>query len=166
MDLVSSLIGLGLVMLTILPFVYFHFSLKKKKQEFIKEYLGLAAQHQAVITQYDVWSNYFAIGMDRRSNKLFYYRKLEGKEEKALINLSDIAKCRVHNLKKTQNGDQVIDRLELVFTYRNAKSPEQALMFFSKEEFMTHNGELQLVEKWSKEISLLLDAKRDLSLAN
>lgn len=166
MDLVSSLIGLGLVMLTILPFVYFHFSLKKKKQEFTKEFLHLATQHQAVITQYDVWSNYFAIGLDTRTNKLFYYRKREGKEEKALINLADVTKCRVNNIKKTHDGDQVIDRLELVFTYRNGRSSEQALMFFSKEEFMTHNGELQLVEKWSQGINPLLEAKKDLSLAS
>ena len=166
MDLITSLIGLGLVVLTILPFVYFHTVNKKNKERFLKEFKALAQQAQVNVTEYDVWSDYFGIGLDANTNKLFYYKKRGGIEDQALINLSEVEACRVINTKKILNDDEVIACLELAFTFSTPRMPEKLLQFYSKEEFMTHNGELQLVEKWKTIVGSRLIAKRKLPLAS
>lgn len=166
MDFITGIIGLFVILLIIVPFMYFHFAQKARKKKFTNEFLDMAAKQGVVVTQYDVWSCYFAIGLDSRSNKLFYYRKRNNKEEQALVNLAEVDKCWVNHVKVALNEDQVIGRLELVLHYRNGKSGEKALLFYSKEEFMTHFDELQLVEKWRGIVSPLLDSKKNLSLAS
>ena len=58
MDLVTTLIGLGIMVLTILPFIYFYFSFKNKMKKFLASFFSVAEQHQAKVVQHDVWSNY------------------------------------------------------------------------------------------------------------
>lgn len=166
MDLVTTLIGLAFVVLTILPFVYFYFSQKNKTKKFLNSFFSLAEQHQVKVVQHDVWSNYAAIGLDPTSKKLFYYKNCGGDEQQALINLADVEKCSVINKKRLHNEDQVIDRLELVFTFRNAGLAQKTITFYSKDESMTHNGELQLVEKWRVLVISHLVARKQQAMAS
>jgi hypothetical protein len=164
MDLTTALIGLAVVALTILPMVYFHLAQKKQKNAFLKGFLAQAAEQQVQVTHHDVWSHYFALGLDPQSNKLFYLKQRDGKEQKVLINLAEVDKCRVVNTKKMLNNDPIIDRLELVFTFKNTRIPEKSLEFFNKGEFMTLSGELQLIEKWKTIANSQLEGKKENSL--
>ena len=165
MDLTTTLIGLVIVALCILPFIYFHITHKAKKNKFINDFLGQARQQQAQVSQYDVWSNYCAIGLDPNSKKLFYLKKRGDQEQSAFINLSEVDKCSVVNLKRTLNEDQVIDRLGLAFTFHNAKHAEKTLEFYSKDEYLSLNEELQLVDKWKTIVDAHLENKQRLSMA-
>lgn len=165
MDLTTSLIGLGLVALCIVPVLYFHFAQKAKRNQFIAEFMNLASQHQVKITQHEVWSHFCAIGLDTSANKLFYYKKRGDNVQQLLINLSEVEKCSLINLKKMQNEDEVIDRLALAFSYRNPRAAEKTLDFFSKEDYLALNGELQLVEKWKTIVNAQLDTKKKLAMA-
>ncbi len=165
MDLATSLIGLGMVALIMLPILYFHYAQKNKRKKFLNDFISQAEQQQLKVSQHDVWSQYSAIGLDAAANKLFFYSKRGDQEQKSLINLAEVEKCRVNISRIAQNEDQVIDRLELVLTIRNVRSSEKVIEFFSKEEFMTLNGELQLVEKWKTIVNSQLEGRRRLSVA-
>ncbi|MBW3544217.1 MAG: hypothetical protein KY428_01235 [Bacteroidetes bacterium] len=166
MDLTTSLIGLGLVALTVLPIIYFYFTQKNKRLKFLNGFLSLAAQQQVKITRHALWGHYCAIGLDENSNKLFYLKSQDNEETKAYINLADVEKCRLLIHRRTQNKDQVIDRLELAFGFRNGNSPEKTLLFYSKEEDISLNGELQLAEQWQALISAQLVGNRRIAMAS
>lgn len=159
-DLTTTLIGLGLVALCILPIVYFYYVQKKERKKFLESFLSLTGQQQVNTSQYDVWGHYCALAIDTSANKLFYFKKQGDKEEKALINLAEVERCSVINTKRALNEDQVIDRLELALTFISSRQSEKVLSFYSKDEGPSLNGELQLVEKWKMIISAHLEAKK------
>lgn len=165
-DLPTLSIGLGLVALTILPMLYFYLAQKKRRAAFLNSFLFRAQQQQVQVTQHDVWGNYAAIGLDSQANKIYYLKKKDTQEQQAVINLAEVEKCSVTHLKRVQNEDQVIDKLELCFTFRTAKSSDITLEFYSKDEAMTLNGELQLVEKWKGLITARLSPAKKLALAS
>lgn len=166
MDLTTTIIGLVITALCVFPLVYMHWSQKKDRQKFLAEFLHLATQQQVVVTQHEVWGNYFGLGLDTKANKLFYYKKRGDKEQKTVINLAEVERCSVLNVKKALNNDQVIDRLELVFTIRNPRAGEKTLEFFSRDEFMTLSGELQLIEKWKVLINTHLESSKKVAFTS
>lgn len=148
MDTLTTIIGLVITALCILPIVYMHWAQKKDKQKFLTEFLHEASLQQMVVSQHDVWGNYYGIGLDTKSNKLFYYKKKGDQVQKIVASLTEVERCSVLNVKKALNEDQVIDRLDLVFTNCNPRAAEKRMEFFSRDESMSLNGELQLIEKW------------------
>lgn len=166
MDLPTLFIGIGMVALIILPMLYFHLDQKKKRAAFLNLFKLRAQQQHVQVTQWDVWSNYCAIGLDTQAKKLYYLKKRGEQEQQLVINLSDVEKCSITHLKRIQNEDQIIDRLELCFAMRAPKGPEKSVEFYSKDESMTLNGELQLVEKWKTIINAHLEVKRSLAIAS
>lgn len=166
LDLPTLLIGVGMVALIILPILYFHLDQKKKRAAFLQLFKLRAQQQQVQAEQCDMWSNYCAIGLDTQSKKLFYLRKNGEQEQQLAINLADVEHCTVNNLKRMHNGDQIIDRLELCFALRAPKGPVAIIEFYSKDESMTLNGELQLIEKWKTLINANVEIKRVLAVAS
>ncbi len=125
---------------------------RKNEKQFLQAFYGLAEKHQCKISQYDRWRN-TAIGIDENTGKVFFIRKLEGKEILLYVNLEEILKCRVINTSRNVSSKEgkikVIDKLELAFTYRDKNSPEIYLEFYNADyESLTLRGELQMAEKW------------------
>lgn len=149
MELGSVIIGLVSLACFILPIIYLQNAKKKEKKKFLKEYMLLAEQQQLTISQCDFWNHGYAIGIDPLKNKLFYLKKLEGKEQKITIDLSEIASCRIININKTEKDYKIVERIQLAFTFRNLRKAEMTLDFFDKEESMTIHDEHQLSEKWN-----------------
>lgn len=148
MDLDSAIIALVLLTLFIGPLAYYLVAQKKKRNIFLKEFIALAEQQKVKFSQLDVWGLYYGLGLDNSTNRIFYFKKRDGKENMVLIALSEVEKCHVNNINRTVNDTKVIDRLELVFKYRNAKFPDLSLEFYDNEESMSLNDELHLTEKW------------------
>lgn len=166
MDLTTSLIGLGLVALTVLPILYFHFVQKNKRKRFLQDFLNLAAQQQVKINRHAMWGHSCAIGLDENSNKLFYLKKRDNEDTRLSINLTDVEKCRLQIQRRAQNEEQVIDRLELVFSFRNGRTAEKTLLFYSKDEDLSLNGELQLAEQWQALVNTQLAGHRRMAMAS
>lgn len=125
---------------------------RKKEKQFLQAFYGLAEKHQCKIFQYDRWRS-TAIGIDENSGKVFFIRKLGGKEILQYINLEEILRCRVisttRNVSSKEGKIKVTDKLELAFTYRDKNSPEIYLEFYNADyESLTLRGELQMAEKW------------------
>lgn len=125
---------------------------RKNEKQFLQAFYRLVETHLCKISQYDRWGN-TAIGIDENTGKVFFIRKLGGKEIIQYVNLEEILKCRVisttRNVSSKEGKITVIDKLELAFTYRDKNSPEIYLEFYNADyESLTLRGELQMAEKW------------------
>jgi hypothetical protein len=148
---------LGLAAMIVLPFLLHHLYKKNKELKFFKKFKALAEREKMVISQEEMWKEGYMIGIDNSSKKLLYINKLKDEEQKVLIDLSEVEACRIANISrnvKTEDGNKtVIDRLDLVFSFRNQDMPEKVLEFYDSNEFMTPDGEFPLIEKWQKIIN-------------
>jgi hypothetical protein len=152
MDSGSTMIGVWIIVLTILPFIIAYFFKKMKEKKLQKNFLSLAEKEKVVISQKDFWKKCYSIGIDTDSKKLLYFNKRLDKERGTLIDLSQIEKCRVvHTDKhlKSQNGNSnLTNKLELVFTFNNSGIPEKSLEFYNNPEFMPTVDDFSHIENW------------------
>ena len=160
MDLLTAIIGFGALAVCILPLVYFQMAEKKKRNKFLNDFLLSAAEQKVVVTQHEVWGHYYGLGLDARANKLAYLKRWEAKEERIVIDLSEVEKCRVININRTVNDNKIIEQIGLAFSFRNPGLSEKILEFYNKEESMSLNDELLLVEKWAAICSARLQATK------
>ena len=158
MELGEAIFGLLALACFIVPVIYIQRRNKQEKKKFLKEFIHLAEQEKLIISAHDFWNHNYAIGLDANSHKLFYLKRKEGVDQQLVINLSEVEKCSLMNLNRTVNDSLVIDRLALKFSFRNSKLLEQVLEFYSKEETMAVNDEVQLSEKWRALITAHIEA--------
>jgi hypothetical protein len=155
---------LGLIALIILPFILHYLHKKNKDKKFMKDFISLAEKENIVISQKEFWRECYAIGIDENLKKLLYVNKQKDKEQSTLIDLMEVESCRIANksrLVKTPNGNyNVMDRLDLVFTFNKSDLPEKALEFYDCEKFMTIDEELPLIENWLGIINLNIKNNR------
>lgn len=166
MDLLTAIIGFGAIAACILPLIYFQMAEKKKRNKFLNDFLNSAAEQQVVVTQHEVWGHYYGLGLDVKANKLFYLKRWEGREEKAIIDLSNVERCRVNNVNRIVNDNKIIDRIDLVFNCGQQGTVTKALQFYNKEESMSLNEELMLVEKWASLCNARLSPPKKASIAS
>jgi hypothetical protein len=152
MDKSSTIIALGIVVLTALPFIIYNVYKKMKKMKFLKDFVNMSEKAKLKFSQKELWNNYYAIGIDSDSKKLFYFNKLDNREDGTLIDLSEVERCRLVTTDrhvKTQNGkNNQTNKLEVVFTYKNPGVPEKALEFYKNHEFMPTTDDFSHVENW------------------
>lgn len=148
MELGSVIFGLLAVACFVVPVIYLQRVKKIEREKVLKEFLLLAEQEQLRISTFDFWNHAFAIGIDTHKNKLFFFKKEEGKAKKMLIDLSEVEKCSLINISRLVNDSRVVDYLGIAFAFKNAKFPEKNLYFYNKEESLSVNDELQLSGKW------------------
>jgi len=160
MDNQSTVIGLVIIALTILPFIIFYLVKKMRQMKFMKDFIVLSEREKLKISQKEMWKNSYAIGIDDDSKKLFYFNKLKDKEKVTLIDLSEVERCRVVSTDRTekkQYGDSgPTNRLELVFTYKNSSIPEKSLEFYNRAEFMPSADECSHIEGWLNSVNSIL----------
>lgn len=166
MDLTSIIIGIFAMAFFIVPIVYIQSAQKKKRKAFLKNFLILAEQQQLSITQHELWNQYYALGLDANSNKLLYLKKRNDEEQKVLIDLAEVENCSVLNTKRTIGDNIIIDRLALVFRFRNPKRSPQTIEFYDREVSLSLNEELKLSEKWKDLINARLSNFRKTALAS
>lgn len=165
MDTSLVIMGIVLMAILILPFLLHHLSQKRKGTQLLNDIISLADSENATISQKEFWRERYAIGIDEFSKKLFYINKNKEKEERVTINLSDVERCRIDALsrnEKTKNGNvTIIERLDLVFTFKYTDRPEKVLQFYNSSEFMSTDNERPLIDKWFGIIKSHIKAGRD-----
>lgn len=164
MDKASTIIMLGIIAATILPFLIYNLIKKGKDTKLLKHFTDLAEREKVTISQKELWDHKFVIGIGTDSKKIIYANKLQEDVEEAVIDLTEVDKCRVvtvNKANKSQNGkNPTSDRLELVFTFLNTSKPEKSLKFYENAEFMPNAAECSHVENWYNIISAKLKESR------
>jgi hypothetical protein len=152
MDKSATIIGLGIVVLTVLPFIIYNVYKKIRKRKFMNDFIKMSENAKLSCSQREVWKNCYAIGIDSDSKKLFYFNKKEDKEDGILIDLSGVEKCRLvatdRHVKSQYSINDKTNRIELVLTYSNSGVPEKVLELYKNAEFMPSTDDIAHVENW------------------
>ena len=75
MDLSSAIIGLVTVLAFVIPIALIIRASKAKQKKFLSNFVKLAQQQNISLSETEVWSSSYAIGIDSSSKALFYLRK-------------------------------------------------------------------------------------------
>lgn len=152
----AAIIILAITAAIALPFIIINLNKKRKYAKFDKDFLNLVQKEKLELSQKEIWNHQYAIGIDNNSKKLIYAKKQKDGITDALIDLKEVATCRVVSTNKSiknQNGRSALtDRLELVFSFNNSKS-EKILEFYESSDFMPNEDERSHVEKWMQVIN-------------
>jgi len=111
MDTTEIITGLALIALIALPFILHHMIKKKKETRFLNDIISFAESENATISQQEFWRERYAIAIDDTSKKILYINKQKEKEERTIVDLSEVEKCRIVTTSrsvKTPNGNNTV----------------------------------------------------------
>jgi len=150
----TTITGIILLLIFVLPIVFLNRKRKKDGKQFSSELFDFASKNNCKISEHELWNN-TALGMDKEKHQLYFIKNAANNKIKYKIDLLEIQKCRVvntiRNIKYKGETHKVIDRLELAFIFRDKNKPEVFLEFYNTDvDSATLSGELQLIEKWFK----------------
>jgi hypothetical protein len=152
MDKESTIIAIGIIVATILPFIILKLIRKMKKVKFIKNFTKLAEREKLIFSQDEILNICCAIGIDSDAKKLLYLNSRGGVDNVALIDLSEVYKCRIvttdRHLKSVNDSSDQANKLELVLTFSNSKRSEKFLEFYNNAEFLPNTDEISQIENW------------------
>ena len=152
----TAISGAVFITLCIIPFMMMSRNRKKKEKAFLAKLGEMATQHHAQIDEYGIAAT-FAIGLDKAQQRVFFYQQTKEKSNQQSIDLRSVQACKMvsTNRKVKNNGtDQnVIEKLELVFTPRKEGQAPIRLKCFNKQQSLQLYGELQLAQQWASIIT-------------
>lgn len=130
---------------------------QNKSQNQLKNSLNeLALQNNSNITKHEICGE-IIIGLDVNSKSLFFLNVNKENPMNVCINLNEYKKTNVikkHRQVQSKEGNySTIEKLILNFEPINKTSNEFNLEVYNLDKSLQINGELQLVEKWSKVIN-------------
>jgi hypothetical protein len=157
MDIGTTIVGLIVVVLFVLPIILIARSANGGEKQLIDELNKIAAVQHCKIAHFDVLKN-AAIGMDNEKFHLFFVRKKQGEIQNSTIDLKEIKKCQVVSSSKgtkSKSGTyKEIERIGLQFTYLIPTKNINTIDFYDVHtDNGPINGELQLANKWETKIS-------------
>ncbi len=159
MDKGSSIIGIVIIALVVLPFVLFYLLKKLKHAKYLNLFSSLAEKEKINITSRELWENKYLLGIDAQGKKLIYMNLNENDKSAEIIDLSRVSGCSVISTDrshKTRIADNASDRLDLVFSFKDG-SPEKSLEFYKSTAFMPTADHFVHAEKWQKIIEANLN---------
>lgn len=143
MDSVTTIIGVTVIILLLLPLAYVQYNTKKREKILVKKISNYAALSSCKISQYDIWTNH-AIAIDK-DNKQIFFVCTKPEYQTQSVNLADVKDCIIVGEDKPDR----IEKLDLYFSFIN-ESPGLALSFYDNNHTMQLNEELLLIRKWKK----------------
>lgn len=156
MDLGTTIIGATILALCFLPFVFMSTSRKKKEKQLLQAISDMAKKQQCNIDQHEFCRD-LVIGLDEKTNTVFFHQKANNTETAFAIPLAEIQNCKAVITKENSNSkniaEEAIHKLELLLTPKNKKKELIRLEFYNSEESAQPSGELQLLHKWAKIIN-------------
>ena len=140
-------------------FIYIRIRNRKRNSRQIAELQAFAMENHATISTWDAWENTLIGISTPETNRLFFIRSIPGREMRQVINLSEVADCR---MVKTGNQVayhkelvQVVDKIELVFSMIQHQPPVSLEFYNAGYNNLTLSGELQLAQKWAGIIGII-----------
>jgi len=155
----SLIIGIVLVLLFVIPIYFLSRKNSSKDKKLLTFFINMAEQQGLNLSQTEIWDSIYFIGMDQEAEKLFYLKKTEENEEKVLIGIKEIEKCRVDNvirtIKEGKYTTSATDRIELKIKLNNSNGSEKAIEFYNAHGagHLILSNQLHLADKWAKTIN-------------
>ena len=152
MDLGTSIIGIIIVAICILPFILIGFNNSKKRKKTLQHLSDTAKTNNCTIEKSEFW-HLTAIGIDQSNKMLFFTRRTDDTAIYKTIDLSQIQKC---NLVRTESTNRAIGKLELQLEFFDKNKPNVSLEFYDKDQSMSLVNEIEISVKWHKIINQTL----------
>lgn len=147
----STLVGIILAIVCIVPFIILNQQSRKKKKNRLKSLRINAHKVDCKIDTHEFCGDYL-IGIDNEKKVLFFNKETKEKTEENHINLSQFKECTIctryqEATSKTQTFKE-IDQLYLSFIPLVKNKSEIKLTFFDADINMMLSGELESIKKW------------------
>jgi len=150
MDLGTTITGLIILIIGILPFLIMAISKSNRKKKLLQSLNELAQQQNTTIAEYDIWSNSI-IGISANKHFIFAIRHVNNEVKTYQVNLLETINCRVINEGRSVSSFIVTDKIEIAFTAKEKQKAEIIIELYNNEyDCLTISHELQLAEKWCK----------------
>jgi|GEM_PF-6567851 len=147
MDLQTTIIGIVLIALCVIPLAWAYRKKKEKQERLLKQLKAHAITNGCNITAHDHWHN-TVIGLDENANCLFFLRRTKDGEVIQQAHLAGVAESYTNGTDRPAEAQS----LELVLVHNTSKEPNTVLKFFNRSSFMQLNNELELIKKWHSTI--------------
>lgn len=156
MDLGSTLVGLIIIALCVIPFILLSRGSKRKNKQMLLELESIAKEQSCIINKHEFCGD-FVIAIDEAKKHLFFYKENNQHQSKLFVDLAHIKSCRINKVdKRIQNMDgayTIIDKLSLCFKPRANNQKEIQLELYNSDVNLQLSGELQLIEAWQQLIN-------------
>lgn len=163
----SAIIGAILLAIFIVPLLIMNYNRVRKENIKLQSLNEFALLHNCKISQHEFCGD-FVIGLDENRKYVFFFKQKKEDIISQFVDLSGIHSCQVYKKTRTiecKNEDVVImERVELRFLPTNKSKVETRFELYDDETNMQLSGELQLTDKWSKQINILLKNKKQVRL--
>lgn len=146
MDKGTIIISAVFLAACILPIIYFKISRKNKQQKMLQSLQSIALQSSATIHQHGFCLQ-TAVGLDTKNHQFFYFNSSPTSiVSRHSINLNEVKSVKV---KKTYRpNSSSIDRLDLVFVFKDSHKKELSFNFFESEQTLQIGTEMLFLEEW------------------
>jgi hypothetical protein len=160
MDFSTTMVGLVLVALILLPILYFNFKKSIAKKQMLDAFKALAREKGIEIGQHEFWRD-SVIGIDPVKKMVLYQRKNETENMVQIVRLEDVNRCEQVTISSTPDtavkGEQrVIQRLDLRFTFKTKNWPDELLTFYDADKVLQLDDDIIRMSTWHKTIKNLL----------
>jgi hypothetical protein len=151
MDLTTTIIGLLILALFILPIILISMAGKGKGKKFEKEFFSEVSRNELKISEKD-FCNEFAIGIDTSTNKVIYFDWSGPDRFKIIFDLADVKIFEsipgFKELNKKNFTYKNVNRLGLRFQFKEPDKPEVNITFYLAGFGKLSDQEAKLFKKW------------------
>ena len=153
MNTSSTIIGVVLLALFIIPIVLISRSSRKKRNRLNDEILEIAQKHDLKISDSNTW-NESALAIDEEKNKIIFIDETHGEKEVKIFGTKELRSFRtIPDIHKDKSIDLRKEaRLGLSFLFKESSKPEINITFYIAGFGELSKHEKQLFEKWSEKI--------------
>lgn len=159
-DLPSLIIGIIALATFAVPIAWYQISEKMKGKKLHDDLYQYAQQEKLTLTSEEVWGDHYALGVDKKNRKLLYMKHTRDSDQKEIIDLSEVQKCKVSNGTKTvreaSGKKSVITSINLLFHYRDSGKSASSLEVYDSANGRTLTYEISIANKLARAIRPLL----------
>lgn len=155
MDLGNTIIGAILIAICIVPIILMSRNRKKSEKKTLQSLINIANQQNCIVSKHEICGD-FVIGIDETKNFVFFFKQKKEDPISQFIDLSEIQICQpvksTRTIKSKDGNENITEKVKLSFIPINKGKAETRFELYDEENTQL-SGELQLVDKWSKQIN-------------
>jgi len=160
---IINILGILILLFFVIYIGVYYFKKFKHQNKMLQLLNQLAKENNCKIDTHEYCGD-FVLGIDESKDFVFFFKQRKEEAISQFVDLSEILTCQM--VKKTRNVKNkignlgFIERVELSFTPTNKNKGETKFELYDEEINMQLSGELQFVEKWTKQINDRLKNKK------
>jgi hypothetical protein len=156
MEIGTSLIGLIILALCILPFVLLGRNTKQRRKKMLDAVINEAQAQNCKITKHE-FSRQFVIAADEQSRFLFFAKAIDNEVSTSSIDLKKVKQCHPlstsRTIKSKDGNYKLIDKLELLFTSKSKDVQLPTITLYNAEQDMALGSENEILQNWAQWIN-------------